>query len=89
MPKTRKIQVTLDNHEYEQLAQIARREGKKLATVVRESIQKYSILPEAERAKRRALEDLFSLPPTPVPGNYKDWKSQYDGLKKKGKKISS
>lgn len=89
MPKTRKIQVTLDNQEYELLARIARREHKKLAAVVRESIHKYSIYPESERAKRKALEDLFSLPPTPVPESYRDWKLQYNDLKKGREKISS
>ena len=89
MPSTRKIQVTLMNEEYDLLARIARREGKKLAAVVRESIHKYSILPESERAKRKALEDLFSLPPTSAPESYKHWKNQYNDLKKKGKKVLS
>jgi len=88
MAKTRKVQVTLDNQEYEFLARIARREGKKLAAVVRESIQKYTVLPESERTKRKALEDLFSMPPTPVPERYGDWESEYNDLKKGAKKIS-
>jgi bisphosphoglycerate-dependent phosphoglycerate mutase len=89
MVKTRKIQVTLEEEEYEHLAQKGRRERKKLAAIVRESIRKYSILPEAERAKRTALEVLFSLPPTPVPKSYHQWKREYGALKSKNKKSKS
>jgi hypothetical protein len=56
-------------------------EGKKLAAVVREWIRKYSLSPDARRAKRKALQDLLSLPPTPVPGSYQKWKHQYGKLK--------
>jgi hypothetical protein len=89
MSKTRKIQVTLIEKEYELLAQIARRDGKKMAAVVRESILKYSLHPEAEQAGRKALEDLFSLPPTPVPKAYKDWESRYHDYKNGKRKIPS
>jgi hypothetical protein len=89
MQKTRKIQVTLDEKEYELLAQIARQNGKKLAAVVRESILQYSLQPETERAGQQALDDLFSLPPTPVPKAYKDWESQYHDYKKGERKIPS
>lgn len=40
MPKTRKIQVTLEEEEYDNLAQMARREGKKLAAIVRDGASK-------------------------------------------------
>ncbi len=89
MLKTRKIQVTLEKEEFENLAQMARREGKKLAAVVRESIRKYSVWPETERTKRAALEELFSLPPTPVPKSCHQWKREYLALKTKDKKGAS
>lgn len=91
VPKTKKIQVTLDEEDYQTLADIARRQGRKLAALVRESIQKYSVRPEAERAKREALERLLSLPPTPVPKSYQQWKREYGALKTKtkGRKTSS
>ena len=83
MGKTKKVQVTLEEAQYEELAEIARREGKKLASVVRESIEKYALAPEAERNKREALEDLFSLEPTPVPQEYAEWKREYGARKTK------
>jgi len=89
MQKTRKIQVTLDEKEYELIAQIAQREGRKLAAIVRESILKYSLQPETERTGRKALDDLFSLHPTPVPETYKDWKSRYHEYKKGERRIPS
>ncbi len=84
MAKTRKIQVTLDEAQYEQLAEIARREDKKLACVVRESIVRYCIEPAAERRKEEALAGLLAIEPTPVPGDYAAWKAEYAGIKGAG-----
>ncbi len=89
MPKTRKVQITLEQDEFDNLVLISRREGKKLAAVVRESIRKYSLLPEKERTRRTALEELLSLPPTPVPQSYSRWKRDYGALKTKNKKSRS
>ena len=86
MPKTKKIQVTLEEGQYHELTRIARRDGKKLAGLVRESIEKYCPTPEAERVKRKALQKLLSLQPTPAPEIYGDWKHQYGGLKTSIKK---
>jgi predicted DNA-binding protein len=83
MPKTRKIQVTLDAEDYDKLAQLAHRDGRKLAAVVRDSIQKYTIAPEADRAKREALDELFSVAAAPVPKDYREWEVEYGGLKTK------
>ena len=81
MAKTRKIQVTLNEEQYEQLYEIARRDDKKLAAVVRESIEQYCLAPDTERRKRAALDDLFGLEPTPVPEDYGDWEEEYGGRK--------
>lgn len=80
MAKTRKIQVTLEEAQYEALAQIAERDGKKLAAVVRESVVQYCLCPEARKAKRQALKALLeeSAPP---PEEYAAWKRQYLDLK--------
>jgi predicted DNA-binding protein len=86
VPKTKKIQVTLEEDQYERLSRIARREGKKLAGVVRESIQKYCLTPESERTRREALRELLSLEPTPPPDRYQEWKYEYSELKTKTKK---
>jgi predicted nucleic acid-binding protein len=86
--KTKNIQVTLEEDQYEKLSRIARREGKKLAGVVRESIEKYCLTPEVERTKREALRELLSLEPTPPPYRYEEWKYEYGELKTKAKKGS-
>ena len=80
MVKTRKVQVTLDEAEYETLARIAERDGRKLAAVVRESIARYCLAPEAKRVKRGALEKVLSLS-VPAPTDYRDWKRRYATLK--------
>ena len=82
---TKKIQVTLHEEQYDELRRIADRDGKKLAYVVREAIEKYCLNPEADRAKREALQVLFSLPPTPAPKSYAEWKREYATLKTKAK----
>ncbi len=76
MTKTRKVQVTLEQHEYAALATIARRNKKKLAAVVRESVRRYALLPEEDRERRAALSELLGLPPTPVPAEYSDWEEE-------------
>lgn len=80
MPKTRKVQVTLEETQYEELARIAERDGKKMAAVVRESIERYCLDPEARQAKREALEQLLSLS-APAPEDYRDWEREYSALK--------
>jgi hypothetical protein len=84
--KTKKIQVTLEEDQYESLAEIARRQDKKLAAVVRESIEKYCLSPEAAQRKKRALEELLSVGEAPVPEKYENWKRQYGVLKSEKKK---
>lgn len=77
MGKTRKVQVTLDEEVYEQLADLARREERKLAAVVRESIVRYCIEPDVRRRKQDALDGLLALDPTPVPVDYAEWETEY------------
>ena len=81
MVKTRKIQVTLDEIRYQELSTIAAREGRKLAALVRESIDEYCLAPEVMRRKQKALDRLLALEPTPVPEDYQRWKRQYSDLK--------
>jgi hypothetical protein len=83
MPKTRKIQVTFDEEAFELLSNIARRDKKKLAGVVREAAEKYAIGPESDRAKREALRELLALPTIPSPAEYPEWKREYGAKKSK------
>jgi predicted DNA-binding protein len=85
MAKTRKVQVTLEETQYETLARIAARDGKKMAAVVRESIERYCLAPESRQAKRQALEELLSLS-APVPKDYRDWEREYAALKTEEKR---
>jgi hypothetical protein len=86
MVRTRKVQVTLEPDEYEALARLASRGGKKLAAVVRESVRRYVLQPEADRGRHEALDRLLALAPTPVPDRYSDWERQYRELKTKSSK---
>lgn len=88
MAKTRKVQVTLDESQYESLARLAEREGRKLAAVVRESIELYCLGPESDKAKREALQTLFSVA-APSPEDYGAWEREYAVLKTKGRPAQS
>jgi predicted DNA-binding protein len=77
MANTRKVQVTLNEDIYERLAAIARRQERKLAAVVRESIVRYCIEPDVQRRKQDALDKLLALDPAPVPVDYADWEAEY------------
>jgi hypothetical protein len=79
----KKIQVTLDEARYDELARIAQQRGKKLAAVVRESIERYCLGPEAEKARKEALEELFALE-APAPDDYAEWKREYSRRKASG-----
>lgn len=79
MAKTHKIQVTLESEHYERVAERAKREGKKLAAVVRESVIRYCVDPED---KRRRLDAIRALEAVNVPvGDYVDWKREYADAK--------
>jgi len=82
MVKTHKIQVTLEEDQYEKLAEIAERDGKKLAAVVRESVVQYCLGPESKKAKREALEALLAEA-APTPEDYATWEREYSRLKSK------
>jgi predicted DNA-binding protein len=86
MGKTTKIQVTLDQVHYDRVVEVAEREGKKLAAVVREAIIRYCVDPEDRRRKLDAIRELEALE-VPV-GDYADWKREYAG-KKRGKRTAA
>lgn len=86
MGNTTKIQVTLEQAHYDRVVEIAEREGKKLAAVVREAIIRYCVDPEDRRRKLDAIHALEALE-VPV-GDYADWKREYAG-KKRGKRTTA
>jgi len=86
MASTTKIQVTLEQAHYERVVEIAEREGKKLAAVVRDAIIRYCVDPED---KRRKLDAIHALEALEVPvGDYTDWKREY-ASKKRGKQTTA
>lgn len=80
MVKTRKVQVTLEPDQYERLQEVAEREGKALAAVVRESIVRYCLEPAERDRRRRALRTLTGIE-APVPEEYADWEREYSRAK--------
>lgn len=85
MKKSKKVQITFDPEDFDRIADIARREGKKLAGVVREAVEKYALGPEEESAKRKALEELLNVESIPPPDPYADWKREYGARKTKSR----
>ena len=51
-----------------------------LARVVRESIVRYCLEPEAARRKQDALDNLLSLEATPAPDDYATWEADVPAL---------
>ena len=76
MAKTRKVQVTLDEEQYEQLERIAERDDRSLAGVVRESIVRYCIEPAERRRRNHALDRLFAIGEG-EPDDYTEWEREY------------
>ena len=81
MARTHKVQVTLDEEQYAAVSRISRRDGCKLAAVVREAVEEYCVAPEARRRRLDAIDDLYTLDPTPVPVDQKQWEREYSRLK--------
>ncbi|MXY25887.1 MAG: hypothetical protein F4Y45_15385 [Acidobacteria bacterium] len=79
MAKTRKVQVTLDETQYESLLRASR--GRKLAAVVREAVAKYCVEPDTQHRRLEAIDKLYLLDPVPAPKNWAEWKREYGRLK--------
>ena len=81
MERTRKVQVTLDARQYAALSRISRKDGRKLAAVVREAVEKYCVEPEARQRRLDAIEALYAMDPLPVPTSMEHWNREYSSLK--------
>ena len=80
MAETRKVQVTLSVDIYERVRELAARQDRSMASVVRESIVRYCVEPEDRRRRHGALERLAALE-APVPDDYHTWERDYSELK--------
>jgi hypothetical protein len=81
MGDARRVQVTLDARAYAAVSRIARREGKKLAAVVREAVEQYCVLPEARQRRLEAIDRLYATRAVPAPESLPEWERQYSRLK--------
>ena len=81
MDGTRKVQVTLDARQYAAVTRLARRDGRKLAAVVREAVEQYCVEPEVRRRQLDAIEALYSMEPAPVPATLEQWEREYSARK--------
>ena len=81
MSKTRKVQVTLDERQYAAVSRISRAEGRKLAAVVREAVERYCVEPDARRRRRDAIEALYAMQPAPAPVDLEKWEREYSSRK--------
>ena len=83
MSRTRKIQVTLDERQYAAVSRISRADGRKLAAVVREAVERYCVEPEARRRRLEAIDALYAMEPAPAPTDLEQWEREY-GERKTG-----
>ena len=81
MGDARRVQVTLDARGYAAVSRIARREGKKLAAVVREAVEQYCVLPEARQRRLEAIDRLYATGAGPTPESLPEWERRYSRLK--------
>ena len=81
MPRTRKIQVTLDERQYAAVSRISRSDGRKLAAVVREAVERYCVEPEARRRRLDAIDALYAMEAAPAPADLEQWEREYGNRK--------
>ena len=81
MHRTHKVQVTLDERQYAAVSRISRADGRKLAAVVREAVERYCVEPEARRRRLDAIETLYAMDPAPAPADLEQWERDYSNRK--------
>ena len=81
MGDARRVQVTLDARGYAAVSRVARREGKKLAAVVREAVEQYCVLPEARQRRLEAIDRLYATGTVSAPESLPEWERRYSRLK--------
>ena len=82
MPKyQKKIQVLLTEEQFQDLAEIAAQQKKKLGALVREAIEEYHLKKANQRRISNAVDRLLNLPELPVPENYQEWEAEYQKSK--------
>lgn len=78
MSLTRRLQLLLDEEQYERVADRAAREHRSVASVIREAIDQSLAVPDGRR--RRAGDRILAADPMPVP-DPDDLRRELDGLR--------
>ena len=81
MTYSKKAQVLLTEEEYRILEEVSAKTHKKLSTLIREAVEKVYIEESKRAGIFESIDRLLSLPPTPVPKDYKEWEKEYSGIK--------
>jgi len=78
MPKySKKIQVLLTEQQLKELEEIAKKNHKKLGTLVREAIEEYHLKKNKQQKIAEAVDRLLSLPEVSGPEDYQKWETEY------------
>jgi len=73
----RKAQVLFTEDQYARLGEIAKREGKKLGTLLRDAAVQVHLRQARAREKAQAVQELFALAVVPAPDDYEEWEQHY------------
>ncbi len=73
----KKVQVLLTEQQLKDLEEIAKKNHKKLGTLVREAIEEYYLKKNKQEKIAEAVDRLLSLPEVPAPEDYQKWEAEY------------
>ena len=72
----KKVQVLLTEQQLRDLEEIAKKNHKKLGTLVREAIEEYHLKRNKQQKIAEAVDRLLSLPEVPVPENWEEFEKE-------------
>ena len=78
MPRyQRKAQVLFTEDQYARLEEVAKREEKKLGTLLRDAAVQVHLRQARAREKAQAVRELLALAAVPAPDDYEEWERHY------------
>jgi predicted DNA-binding protein len=81
---TKKVQISLTEEQYRELAAIAAHEHKAIGVVVREAVEQTCLAKNKQERIRQAATELLELSKTAEiepPADYHEWEDEYSRLK--------
>jgi metal-responsive CopG/Arc/MetJ family transcriptional regulator len=72
----KKVQVLLTEQQLKDLEEIAKKNHKKLGTLVREAIEEYHLKKKKQQDIVEGVDRLLSLPEVPAPENWEDFEKE-------------